>query len=147
MVSSSPSTWTFEGGFSRRPLQAKIDGAGRSLSVNWEPRGETVTGILRRMVALRMPRGVEDDPAMVAQWFEHLRASATAMEPPRDGADDGPARGSAWTVQVVKAIIKCSGEMQNDLRGKRLVANFLEWCDTPLIRKPCFSTTNGRDRG
>ena len=69
--------------------------------------------------------------------FEHLRASATALEPPRDGADDG----SPWTMQVVKAIVKCSGEMQNDLCGKRLVGNFLEWCNTPLIRKSDFSTT------
>ena len=43
-------------------------------------------------------------------------------------------------MQVVKAIISCSSEMQNDLCGKRLVGNFLEWCDTPLIRKP---TTDG----
>ena len=46
-------------------------------------------------------------------------------------------------MQVVKAIIKCSGEMQNDLCGKRLVGNFLEWRDTPMIRKPGFSTTDG----
>ena len=44
---------------------------------------------------------------------------------------------------MVKAIIKCSGEMQNDLFGKRLVGNFLEWRDTPLIRKRVFSTTYG----
>ena len=31
--------------------------------------------------------------------------------------------------------------MQNDLCGKRLVGNFLEWCDTPLIRKSGSSTT------
>ena len=43
----------------------------------------------------------------------------------------------------MKAIIKCSGEMQNDLCGKRLVGNFREWCDTPLIRKLGFSTTDG----
>ena len=36
---------------------------------------------------------------------------------------------------MVKAIIKSSGEMQNDLCGKRLV--------TPLIWKPGFSTTDG----
>ena len=70
-------------------------------------------------------------------------ASATAMEPPGDGADDAPARGSPWTTQVVKAITKCSGEMQDDLCGKRLVGNFLEGCDTPLIRKSGFSTTGG----
>ena len=61
---------------------------------------------------------------MDAQWFEHLRASATAMA--RVGADDGPAHGSPWTTQVVKAIIKCSGEMQNDNCRKRLVGNFLQ---------------------
>ena len=98
--------------------------------------------ILRRMVALRVPRGVEDDLAMDAQWFEDLRASATAVEPPRVGADDGPAHGSPRAMQVVKAIIKCSGEMQNDLCGKRLVGNLLKRCDTPLIRKPGFSTTD-----
>ena len=49
------------------------------------------------------------------------------------GADDGPAHGSPWAMQVVKAIIECSGEMQNDLCGKRLVGNFLEG----------FSTTDG----
>ena len=73
---------------------------------------------------------------MDAQWFEHLRASATAtMEPPRAGVDDGPAHGSPWTTQVVKAIITGSGE--------RLVGNLLGWCDTPLIRKPGFSSTDG----
>ena len=44
---------------------------------------------------------------------------------------------------MVKAITKCSGELQNDLCGKRLVGNLLQRCDTPLIRKPGFSTTNG----
>ena len=73
----------------------------------------------------------------------HHRASAIAMEPRRGGADDGPAQESSWTMQVVKAIIKCSGEMQNDLCRKRLDGNFLEWCDTPLTRKPGFSTTDG----
>ena len=43
---------------------------------------------------------------------------------------------------MVKAITKCSGEMQNDLCRKRLDGNFLERCDTPLIRKPRFSTTD-----
>ena len=38
--------------------------------------------ILRRMVALRVPSLTDDDPAMDWQWFEHLRASATAAEPP-----------------------------------------------------------------
>ena len=79
---------------------------------------------------------------MDAQWFEHLCAS-TAMEPPRDGADNGPAHGSPWTMQVVKAIVKDSGEMQNDLCGKRLVGNLLERCDTPLTLEQGFSTTDG----
>ena len=95
------------------------------------------------MVALRVPRGVEDDPATDAQWFEHLRASGTTMETPRVGADDGPAHGSPWTAQVVKAIMKCSGEMQNDLCGQRLVGNLLELCETLLIVEPRFSTTDG----
>ena len=105
--------------------------------------GRDRDSIPRRMMALRVPRGVEDDPAMDAQWFEHLCASATALELSRDGADDGPAHASPWTLQVLKAIIKRSGEMQNDLCGKSLVGNFLEWCDTSLDRKPGFSTTDG----
>ena len=40
---------------------------------------------------------------------------------------------------MAKAIIKRSGEMQNDLCGKRLDGNFHERCDTPLIS----STTDG----
>ena len=87
--------------------------------------------------------GWRTTPQWMRSGFEHHRASATAMEPPPDGAHDGPAHGSPWTMQVVKAIIKRSGELQNDLCGKRLVGNFLERCDTPLIRKPGFSTTNG----
>ena len=54
------------------------------------PRGETVTRSFVEWWLLGCFAG-EDDTAMDAQWFEHLRASATAMEPPRDGADDGPA--------------------------------------------------------
>ena len=52
-------------------------------SVNWEPpRGETVTrSSVEWWVALWVACAVEDDPALDAQWFEHLRASATAMEP------------------------------------------------------------------
>ena len=42
-------------------------------------------------------------------------------------------------MQVAKVILKCSGEMQNDLCGKRLDGNFHERCDTPLIS----STTDG----
>ena len=44
---------------------------------------------------------------------------------------------------MVNDIVKCSSEMQNNLCGKRLVGNLLERCDTPLIRKPGFSTTDG----
>ena len=33
--------------------------------------------------------------------------------------------------------------MQNDLCGKRRVGNFVEWCDTPIARKPGVSTTDG----
>ena len=33
--------------------------------------------------------------------------------------------------------------MQNDLCGKRIVGNFVEWCDTPSTRKPGFPTTDG----
>ena len=33
--------------------------------------------------------------------------------------------------------------MQNDLCGKHLVGNFLEWCDTPPIRRSGFSATVG----
>ena len=51
--------------------------------------GRDRDSILRRMVALRVPRWVEDDPATDAQWFEHHRASATAKEPPRNGSDEG----------------------------------------------------------
>ena len=76
---------------------------------------------------------------MDAQCFENFRASATATEP----HGKVPAHGSPWTVQVVKAIIKCSSEMQNDLCAKRLVGNFLEWCETPLIWEQGFSTTDG----
>ena len=63
---------------------------------------------------------------MDEQWFEHLRADATAMELHRGRADDGQGHGSSWTMHVMKAILKCSGEVQNDLCGKRLVGNFLK---------------------
>ena len=59
------------------------------------------------------------------------------------GLTTGEPMGPRGLLQVAKAIIKCSGEMQNDLCGKRLVGNLLEQCDTPLIRKPDFSTTDG----
>ena len=32
---------------------------------------------------------------------------------------------------------------QNDLCGKRLNANLVEWCDTPVVRSPGFATTDG----
>ena len=110
----------FEGVFSSsalRRIKAKmvaLEGLFRKLGA---ATGRDRDSIVSRMLALRVPRGMEDDPAMDARWFEHLCASATAVEPSRDGSGDGPARGSPWTVQVVKAIIKCSGEMQNDSAG------------------------------
>ena len=76
-------------------------------------------------------------PALDALWFGHLRAAATGAEPPRDGGD------APWTTQVIKAIIKCSTDMQNDLCGKRIVGNFVEWCDTPIQVEPGFATTDG----
>ena len=88
-------------------------------------------------MAVRTPRDAADDQALDALWFQHLHAAATSAEPPRDGGD------APWTTQVIKAIIKCSCDMQNDLCGKRIVGNFVEWCDTPITRKPCFSTTDG----
>ena len=36
-----------------------------------------------------------------------------------------------------------STDMQNDLCGKRVVGNFVEWRDTPIQRKPGFATTDG----
>ena len=81
--------------------------------------------IIRRIEALRTPRDAGDDPVLDALWFGHLRAAATGAEPPRDGGD------APWTTQVIKAIIKCSTDVQNDLCGKRTVGNFVEWCDTP----------------
>ena len=74
---------------------------------------------------------------MDAPWFGHLRAAATGAEPPRDGCD------APWTTQVIKAIIKCSTDVQNDVCGKRKVGNFVEWCDTPIQLKLCFATTDG----
>ena len=50
---------------------------------------------------------------------------------PRDGAHEGQVRGSSWIMQVVKAIFKCSGEIQNDLC---VVGNFRECCDTDQKR-------------
>ena len=88
--------------------------------------GRDRDSILRRMVALRVPRGVEDDPAVDA-------GSSISLRPPSPWSPSSPGRGgrrasqrSPWTLQVVKAIIKCSSEMQNDRCGKRLVGNFLE---------------------
>ena len=88
--------------------------------------------IIRRIEALT-PRDAEDDPALEAPSFGHLRAAATRAKLPRDGGD------ASWT----KAVIKCSTDMQNDLCGKRTVGNFVEWCDTPIQRKPGFATTDG----
>ena len=88
MVCSSPTMGSFGGPwtgvFSSSALQrtmAKmmaLEGLFRKLGA---ATGRDRDSTLRRMVALRVPRGVDDDPAMDAQWFEHLRASATAMEP------------------------------------------------------------------
>ena len=50
---------------------------------------------------------------------------------------------ATWTTQVIQAIIKCSIEMQNDLCGKRLVGTFVEWCDTPIVRKRGSAPTDG----
>ena len=100
--------------------------------------GRDRDSILRRMVALAVPRRVEDDPL----WMRSGSSTSVRPPPPWNPHDDGPADGSPWTMQVVNAIMKCSGEMQNDLCGKRLVGNFLGWCDTQLVRKPGFSTTN-----
>ena len=93
--------------------------------------------VINRIVALRTPRDPVDNPALDAPCFEHMHAAATGADPPRDGGD------APWTNQVIKAIIKCSTDMQNDLCGKRIVGNFVEWCDTPITRKPGFSTTGG----
>ena len=99
MVCSPPATGSPGGPskeFSRRPLhgvpKAKmmaLEGLFRKLEAAMVRDRDS---ILRRMEALRVPRGVEDDPAMDAQWFEHFRASATAMDP--IGAEDGRAHGS-----------------------------------------------------
>ena len=62
--------------------------------------GRDRDSILRRMVALRVPRGVEDDPAVDAQWFEHFPASAT---PPGRGRRRASPR-SPWTLQVVNQV-------------------------------------------
>ena len=72
---------TFEGVSHRSSAyQGEDDGAGRSLPQTGAATGRDRDSILRRMVALRVPRGVEDDRAMDAQWFEHFRASGTTME-------------------------------------------------------------------
>ena len=83
---------TFEGVFSSsapRRVKAKMISLEGLFCKLGAATGQDRDSILRRMVALRAPRGVEDETAMDAQWFEQLPASATAMEPPRDGADDG----------------------------------------------------------
>ena len=62
--------------------------------------------VIHRIVALRTPRDAADDKALDALWFQHLHAAATGAEPSRDGGD------APWTTQVIKAIIKCSCDMQ-----------------------------------
>ena len=115
--------------------------------------------ILCRMVALRMLRGggrprngcaVVRAPPCVRH--HHGTPLLSPPHPPHGLGLTTGQHGSLWTLQMVKAIIKCSGELQNDLCGKRLVGNFLEWCDTPLIKKLGFSAAGWvlvvrRDRG
>ena len=93
--------------------------------------------VIHQIVALRTPRDAADDKALDTLWFQHLHAAATGAEPQRDGGD------APWTTQVIKAIIRCSCDMQNDPCCKRIVGNIVEWCDTPITRKPGFSTTDG----
>ena len=114
--------------FSRRPLcgvSRRRWWRWKVSSVNWgPPRGETVTRSCEWWLSGCLAGW--RTTTMDAQWFEY-----------------GRAHGSLWTLQVVKAVVKCSSEMQNDLCGKRLDGYFLEWCDTPLIRRLGFSTTDG----
>ena len=42
-----------------------------------------------------------------------------------------------------RRLSSASIDVQNDLCGKRLVANLVEWCDTPFVRTPGFATTDG----
>ena len=57
--------------------------------------------VIRRIVALKTPREGVDDQELDAQWFEHLRASATNAA--RDGGDEQrEVHGTPWTTQVVK---------------------------------------------
>ena len=76
--------------------------------------------VIHRIVALRTPRDAVDDKALDALWFQHLHAAATGAEPPRDEGD------APWTTQAIKAIIKCSCDMQNDLCGKRTLSG-ISW--------------------
>ena len=130
----------FEGIFSSSALR-RIKGKMMALEGLFRKRGTATArdraSIIRRIEALRTPRDAVDDPALDALWFGHLHAAATGAEPPRDGGD------APWTTQVIKAIIKCSTDMQNDLCGKRTVGNFVEWCDPPIQLKPGFATTDG----
>ena len=92
--------------------------------------------VIHRIVALRTPRDAADDKALNALWFQHLHAAATRAVPPRDGGV------APRTTQAILATTKCAYDMQNDLCGKRVVGNFVDWCDTPITRKPGFSTTD-----
>ena len=79
--SGGPSKGVFSSSAPRR-IKAKkmaLEGLFRKLGA---ATGRDRDSILRRMVALWVPRGVEDDPATDAQRFGHLRASAPALEPP-----------------------------------------------------------------
>ena len=80
-----------------------------------ERRRHVMGTVIHRILALRTPRDAADDKALDALRFQHLHAAATGAETPRDGGD------APWTTQVIKAIIKCSCNTQNDLCGKRIV--------------------------
>ena len=83
---------TFEGVFSSsalRRIKAKmvaLEGLFRELEA---ATGRDRDSILRRMVALRVPRGVEDDPAIGVRAPPCVRHRQGTP-----GADDGPAHGS-----------------------------------------------------
>ena len=79
---------------------------------------------------------------LTMQWMtQHLMRCGSdicALQPPvrnqhtTEATRRGPLRSS-----------KQSSSAQNDLRGKRIVGNFVEWCDTHIARKPGFATTDG----
>ena len=121
---------TFEGVFSPsalRRIKAKMmafEGLFRELGPR---RGETVTRSCVDWWLLGRFAGWRTTP----QWMHSARPP-----PPWNPYETWLATGQP--IWVVKAIIKCSGEMQNDPCGKRLVGNFLEWCDTPADQEAGF---------